>query len=308
MELSSIKHIDPSQLSDFKADIFITTLSFETRGSSVARLFEQCSCRKIALEKKNSVKEFSYQANSNYFVEQGFEIVRIESELPNLDEILQSLTGEQINVLIDCTSMSPNWYYHFFRWFYDKQDGDCRVCIRIVYTMANYVRLTGSSKLKEISDFLQADIKPANGKKTALILGLGQEKNVSESIYKIINPDLLYLFYADPPVEKRFVEKVFINNHKLINETPIRNLIAYPIKNGQAIYQSLIDTILPLRNEYSIVLIPQGPKIFSVVTMLVHMGYPDIRISYPLYKKPPDADRLPIGDPVVLDVLFEGED
>jgi hypothetical protein len=308
MELSSIKHIDPSQLADFKADIFITTLGFETRGSTVARLFEQCSCRKIALENKNSIKEFSYQANSNYLVEQGFEIFRVESELPNADEIIHSLNGKQINILIDCTSMAPNWYYQFFRWLDEKQDGDCRVHMRIVYTMANYVRLTGTSKLKEVSDLLQTDIKSANGKKTALILGLGQEKNVSESICKIINPDLLYLFYADPPVEKRFVEKVFINNHKLINETPIRNLVAYPIRNGQAIYQSLIDTILPLRNEYSIVIIPQGPKIFSVVTMLVHMGYPDIRISYPLYKRPPAADRLPIGDPVVLDILFEGED
>lgn len=308
MELSSIKHIDPTQLADFKADVFITALSFETRGTAVAQMFESCSCRRIALEGKNSIKEFSYQANSKYFAEQGFEIVRVESDIPDVDLIFQSFVGQRINVLIDCTSMAPNWYYQFFRWFYENQDGEHRVRIRIVYTMANYVRQPGARKVKEISDFIQAEIKPTNGKKTALILGLGQEKNVSESIFKLVNPDLIYLYYADPPVEKRFVEKVFLNNHKLISETPIRNLIAYPIRNGHAIYQSLIDIILPLRNEYSIVLIPQGPKIFSVVTMLVHMGYPDIRISYPLYKQPPAADRLANGDPVVLDILFEGEE
>ncbi len=108
--------------------------------------------------------------------------------------------------------------------------------------------------------------------------------------------------------KKRFVEKIFVNNHKLINEAPIRNLVAYPIRNGQAIYHSLINTILPLRNEYSIVLIPQGPKIFSVVSMLVHMGYPDIRISYPRFKKPSTADREPKDEPVALDILFEGEE
>ena len=84
--------------------------------------------------------------------------------------------------------------------------------------------------------------------------------------------------------------------------------MAYPIRNGQVIYQSLVDTILPLRHEYSIILIPQGPKIFSVVSMLIHMVYPDIRISYPLIKNPPAADRLPMDAPVVLDILFEGED
>ena len=124
----------------------------------------------------------------------------------------------------------------------------------------------------------------------------------------MIKPDLVYLYYADPPAEKRFVEKVFVNNHKLIHEAPIRNLIAYPIRNGQAIYQSLINTILPLRNEYSIVLIPHGPKIFSIVSMLVHLGYPDIRISYPHFKKQVAANRLPKDKAVVLDILFEGEE
>jgi hypothetical protein len=40
----------------------------------------------------------------------------------------------------------------------------------------------------------------------------------------------------------------------------------------------------------------------------VHLGYPDTVISYPVFKKPPDKDRLPSGEPVILDILFEGED
>lgn len=308
MELSSIKHIDPTQIADFKADLFITALGYESRSTFVSRKLEGISCRKIALENRGMVKEFSYQDNSSYFEEQGFEIIRIESELPRVDDIFQAFIGNNINVAIDCTNMPPRWYYEFFRWFDDKQAVEGRVRMRITYTMANYVRQPGKRKVKEITDFIVDDLRPVNGKKTALILGLGQEKNVSESIYRMIDPELLYLFYADPPVEKRFVEKVFINNHKLINDAPIRNLIAYPIRNGQAIYQSLINTLLPLRDEYSIVLIPQGPKIFSVVSMLVHMGYPDVRISYPHIKKPPAADRQPKDEPVVLDILFEGEE
>lgn len=308
MELSSINHVDPSQLADFKADLFITGLGYESRSTTVARRFENNSCKKIALENSNVIKEFSYQDNSKYLEQQGFEIIRVESELPDVDAIFQSLSGDTINVAIDCTNMPPIWYYEFFKWFDEKQAGDGSVRMRIAYTMARYVRQPGSRKVKEILDFLKDEVRPANGKKVALILGLGQEKNVSDSIFKIINPDLLYLYYADPPAEKRFVEKVLVNNHNLINEAPIRNLVAYPIRNAQTIYQSLINIILPLRNEYSIVLIPQGPKIFSVVSMLIHMGYPDIKISYPQFKKPPAADREPKDDPVVLDILFEGEE
>jgi hypothetical protein len=308
MELSSIKHIDPSQLVDFKADLFITALGYESRSSTVARKFENTSCRKIALENNNLIKEYSYQDNSDYLEKHGFEIIRVQSELPDVDAIFQSLSGDTISIVLDCTNMPPLWYYEFFKWFDEKQAAEGKVRMRIAYTMAKYVRQPGSRKVKEIFDFLKEEVRPATGKKLALILGLGQEKNVSDSIFKMINPDLLYLYYADPPAEKRFVEKVFVNNHNLINEAPIRNLVAYPIRNGQAIYQSLINIILPLRDEYSIVLIPQGPKIFSVVSMLVHMGYPDIRISYPRFKKPPSADRLPKDEPVVLDILFEGEE
>lgn len=308
MELSSIKHIDPSKSADFNADLFITALNFESRTTTVARLFEKDPCKKIALENRNPVKEFAYQDNRDYFNENGFEIIRVNSEVPDVGGILQDLNGKNAQVVLDCTGMPPKWYYEFFRWFDVKQDGEERVRIRIAYTMARYVPQSGSHKVKDISDFLNEDTKPTNGKKVALILGLGQEKRVSDSIHKLINPDLLYLFYADPPADKKFVEKVYINNHKLINEAPIRNLIAYPIWNGQTIYQNLINTILPLRDEYSIILIPQGPKIFSVVSMLVHLGYPDIRISYPRFRTPPPVDRLAKDTPVIMDVLFEGEE
>jgi hypothetical protein len=308
MELSSIKHIDSSQIADYKADLFITSLGFESRSNLVARKFENLSCKKIALEIPNPIREFSFKDNKKYLENQGFEFILVESGLPDPDRIFQSLKGNSINVAIDSTNMPPSWYYEFFKWFDGRQARDGRIRMRIAYTMAAYVSKPGARKVKKIFNLVQDEVRASNSRKTALILGLGHEKLVSESVYNMINPDLLYLYYADPPAEKRFVEKVFVNNYKLINQAPIRNLVAYPIRNGQDIYHSLINTILPLRNEYNIELIPHGPKIFSLVSMLVHLGYPDIRISYPRFKKQVIADRQPKDDPVVLDILFEGEE
>lgn len=308
MELSSIKHIEPGQIGDYEADLFIGGLGFESRSNQVARKFEKHSCRKIILDKKDAIKNISYKENLDYLEKQGFEIIRVENDVPDLSGILPSGNGDSYNLVIDCTNMSPRWCYEFFSWFDREQSMHDRVRMRIAYTPASYSRKSGTARIKNIYDFFKVEVKPAPYKKTALILGLGQEKQVSDSIYNMVNPDIVYLFYADPPAEKRFVEKVFENNHKLINEIPIRNLIAYPIHNAQTIYQTLINTILPLRNEYSIVLIPHGPKIFSVVAMLVHLGYPDIRISYPLFRKRKVSDRLPLDEPVVLDILFEGEE
>lgn len=308
MELSSIKHIASTQLADYQADLFITCLGYESRSTQVARLFEGLDCRKIALENEKLTKEFSYHENRNYLDDQDFDFFSLEAVFSQLDQFFESRERDDIQVALDCTSMPPKWYYEFLKWFDRKHLEEGRVRVRIFYTMAAYVPQGGKRKVKKLVSFLKEDVKTSGSKKTALILGLGQEKLVAESICQLLNPDLLYLYYADPPVEKHFVEKVFENNHQLINETPIRNLIAYPIRNGQTIYHSLINTILPLRDEYSIVVVPHGPKIFSLVSMLVQLGYPDISIFYPRFKKQSPSDRLPKDEPVVLDIVFEGEE
>lgn len=308
MELSSIQHVDPSQLSDFKTDIFITALGHETRSTSISRLIENISCRKVALVSSRCPKTFSYEENREYYVSKKYELVSVDSDVPDLKTILGSIIGNEMGLMFDCTNMPPSWYYEFFRWFDSKQVFQGLVRMRVVYTMANFVGMTGTPKVKELTQFLQPEIKSSAKKKRALVLGIGHEKDIAASIYKMVDPDLLYLYYADPPVEKSFVEQCFINNHALISATPIKNLVSYPIRNGQAIYQSLINTILPLRHDHSIIVVPHGPKIFSVVAMLVHLGYPDIRISYPSFNKPAASDRSPGGESVILDILFEGEE
>lgn len=306
MELSSIQHIVPEKLLDFQPDLFIASLSHETRSTSIAKLLEGVSCRKVALCSNSLVKEYAYLSNLKYFTDQGFEIFELDSNDTVLDKILGTYASGEQKIMLDCTSMSQVSYYKVLSWFgEDLQVNSAR--LRLVYTMAAFVEEGSAPKVKKVKDFLK--VKTSERKrKRMLILGLGQEANVSEMICKIIKPDLLYLFYADPPAEKQFVEKVFVNNHSVINQAPIRNLIAYPINNGQAIYQTLIDVILPLRDEYAITIIPQGPKIFSMASMLLQMGYPDTVLSYPVFKRDQVQDRMPCGEPVVLDILFEGEE
>lgn len=305
MEISSVTHIDPDELVDFQADLFITTLGFESRGTSIARRLENETFRKIALSRTDHSRDFAFTENKVYYQEHGYEIIPVESRVPDMESILREMPSGRINILIDYTSMSQRWYYEFFRWFSDNPREYQEVHLRLAYTMAGYSDLVTSRKVKKVKEFLKNESPARQKKKKALVLGLGHEKHICERIYHMVNPDLLFLYYADPPVDKKFVEKVFVNNHTLIDATPIRNLVSYPIRNGQNIYQSLIDTILPLREQYEVQLVPQGPKIFSVAAMLVHLEYPDTIISYPTFKRPPTVDRQPLGEPVVLDVFFE---
>jgi len=307
MELSSIEHISPADLPDIKADFFVTALSHEERSCNIARATESLQCRKVVLVKNNPHRELDYKSNEEYFQEKGFDFIPVPDEGPDFDSLLKPVAGnEKLDILIDCTSMPQYWYYGILNWFAEN-DELSGACLRFTYTMAGFVEHEQALKVKEVKNFVRAGA-PRMKERSALILGLGQEAKVSEDILKRLNPDLLFLFYADPAVEKRFVEQIFVNNHATIEQTPIRNLVAYPIHNAKSIYQILSDTVLPLRDEYSITIIPQGPKIFSLVSMLVQLGYPEINLSYPKFKRHGIHDRKSSGDPVIIDLIFEGDE
>ena len=307
MELSSIEHISPADLCDIKADLFITSLSHEERACNIARATEALQCRKIALVKSNPHQELAYKNNREYLLESGFEFLKVADAGLNFNSLLEQEDHEKkLNILIDCTSMPQTWYYGILNWFAEN-DELSGACLRFTYTMAGFVEQEQALKVKGVKDFIRVGA-PRRKERSALILGLGQEARVSEDILKRLSPDLLYLFYADPAVEKRFVEQLFVNNHAIIEQTPIRNLMAYPIHNAQNIYQILSDTVLPLRDEYSITIIPQGPKIFSLVSMLIQLGYPEINLSYPEFKRHGIHDRKSSGDPVIIDLCFEGDE
>jgi len=306
MDLSIVKHVEPDQLKEIDADLFITSLGYEKRGINIATRLEDYQCRKIALSHTDHLKEFSHEENEAYFRSRNFEIYPVTTDIPDYGMLFHPLAKQDLQIIFDATSMTQLWYHEFFRWLYENKENYASACIRIVYTLSGYVNPGPVRKVKQIRDFERSNNREGKKKNTALLLGLDHEEGICESIYHLIKPDLLYLFYSDPPVDKRFVEKLFVNNHALIESVSIRNLIAYPIRNGLQIYQNLIEVILPLRNDYIINIIPRGPKIFSIASMLAQLGYPDTRISYPVFKRSKLVDRETFGEPVILDVHFEG--
>jgi hypothetical protein len=88
MEFSTINHVEPYALNDFDADIFITTLGYETRCTAIARLYEDKTCRKVALSRSDHPKEFSFQKNRAYYLENGFEIIPVETRVPDVGDIM----------------------------------------------------------------------------------------------------------------------------------------------------------------------------------------------------------------------------
>ena len=138
MELSSIQHIDPGKLADFQPDLFIVSLSHETRSTNIAKSLEGISCRKVALCEPDQVKEYNYLANQEYLQDKGFEILELDNGDRDLDYIFKWSAPDDLKILLDCTSMTQLLYHRILNWFTENHQQNS-VQLRLGYTMAAYV-------------------------------------------------------------------------------------------------------------------------------------------------------------------------
>lgn len=311
MELTDVIHISSPELQKFEPDLFIAASGYESRSISIPSQLGEIHGKKVVIAFSEHKKEISRQKNDDFYENNNYTKMSCSGlESPDFQSIFEQFSHkDQLKVMIDISVMTRQWYHAFLHFLYE-----CDPCktltVRITYCAALFnapMILQKKVSLKKFKidepglDFVSSD------KKTALIMGLGIEKDVSQQIHKLINPDRTYLLYADPSIQKNYVETVFINNHMLIQNTDIKNLKGYPLQNTQDIYGLLINLVLPLRKDYQIILVPNGPKIFSVISMILQFSYPDIDLYYPKYKIKKISDRESSGQYTAFDLVFEAE-
>jgi hypothetical protein len=147
------------------------------------------------------------------------------------------------------------------------------------------------------------------GKPVALVMGLGYEKARAEFLEKAVDPEETYCFYADPAPDRRFVEKVYLNNFKLIDRLHRNHVYAYPMEDLDRTHRMITDLCLDLRLKHRIILAPLGPKPFALLCLLVGQVYPDIEIwRVGAGKLESVYDRVPCGEPLLYSVEFGSDE
>lgn len=310
MELINITHFSAQPEPGFEADLFIAGSGYESRSTCIAKKLNNPGRKKVVLAFSDHQKEQVRNKNDQYFRDHGYEIFLTKPfGEPDFAPLFRDLDQEHINILIDITLMTRRWYHGFLQFLHESERYQ-HTQVRISYCPALFyepVTLRRKIKLNNFSLNGQQEGTVKRHKKTAMIMGLGNEKGVAQAVYNMINPDHMLLLYADPAVHKSYVENIFVFNHSLITTVDIQNLIAYPLRDTEALYKTLVDLFLPLRNAYNVVIVPQGPKIFSLISMVLHLNYPDVTVSYPEYKVKEIRDKKSYADHISLDLEFSAD-
>jgi len=309
VELIDIKHRN-EEVPAFEPDLFIAASGYESRATCIPKYLNDPGKKNVVLAFSDHLKEPARAENDRYFREHGYQSLLVKPfGQPDFMSIFQGHDEDHIRVLIDITLMTRRWYDSFLNYL-NGNDSFQKADVRISYCPAHFYKPVEYRRKVSLRQFTlngSHSNHVKQHKKTALIMGLGNDKGVGKSVYDLVKPDHMLLLYADPAVHKSYVENIFINNHSIIKKVDIQNLVHYPLRDTAELYKTFLEMILPLREEYNVVIVPQGPKIFSLLSMVFHLNYPDVTVSYPEYKVKGASDKKSSADHISLDLEFAAD-
>jgi hypothetical protein len=313
MELIRLSQTGIEDLPAIEFDVFIVSSGYEERSTYLVKNYNIRAKQKIALAFiEKSRKEYRLK-NDEILAKEGFQQVMCSAcdhsvVLNVLRDTIEKLAGGRIRILIDFSCMTKIWYASFVQYFLETERKLTSADIYFSYTYAEYEKPGKIKSMLAAGSVFQGRSRQTAGRPLALIIGMGGEKGIAEFLIKKLNPDHLYLMYADPSPDNAYVKEVFSANSKLISNTPARNLFNYPLADIHKTNDILKDLCLDLRLTHNIIIAPLGPKIHALLCLLLAARYPDIDVwKVAVDYKEPETRRKPAGHPFILNA-FIGRD
>lgn len=193
-----------------------------------------------------------------------------------LDDELQQIHKKEISIIVDYSCMTKSWYYSIILYLKNKNNVMNNITVYFSYTPAKFNEPKLPKPNKEIIPLPGKYVVPTD-KPKALIVCLGYEQNKAEGIIEHLDPKLSYLFYTKPASDKKFVNAIEFNNKSLLDERS-KFIVTFPYDDLLYLERELTRLYNLLKEEYSIVIAPLGPKPFTFISMLMSIKYDDIDI------------------------------
>jgi hypothetical protein len=312
MELDNALQIPSEHIQKQHFDAFISVSGYESRCTYLTDKIDLSKIdEKIVLAYTEMNNYLHREENDQKFKELGFTFYDVSStDITGLPAIFDHLcfknSKKNLDILIDYSSMSKIWYHGILNYFSELEEMMSNVNLFFSYSPSEYARCQPPELSKTYIPELSAQtaLKPI-----ALIVGLGYERGRAEELTHQLKSKVTFAFYADPAVDKRFVEDVLQNNQALLKKMNKDQVVKYPIYDLNSINSSLGRLCVNMRITHQLVLAPVGPKPFTLMCFILSTRYPDIKlweVSSSLIDNPPD--RKPHGEVLVYKVIFTSEE
>lgn len=308
LKLTSIQGKDARV--DSSVDVVIAACGYEGRARASAEFFRPMAAIKLAYGFA-AQRELDYDANKNWFVENGYEVVEVldaefrlslESRLNDLrfsdgcarfDVDISCFNRFRLAHLIDVLRCLPvsavnvTFRYSIAKFTAPVEDATPTVTVQPV-----------------IPQFAGWTIRP--DRPPAAVVGLGYEPNKAIGIIDLLEiNNATWAYYPLGPVNE-YHDEVLRSNESLLKMIQVDGrCLPYDIQQPVQLFHEMNSLVDMLKGHFNPVLIPFGPKLFALVALLVASIHDDVgvwRVSSGVLERP--VNREPSGHFISMHVGF----
>jgi hypothetical protein len=314
MELTHIGELDYNELRYEQFDFFIAVCGYQPRCYFLASGLGMDATVKFLLkieEQDNSSarnKHMEFFAANNFIAYSG--TVTESSAIEKLVSEICNKNYEKLNILIDYSCMPKKWYSVILDNITRNSFKSKKINLFLSYTPKVFEQTKRIGHIEYFGPIIHDKDSLNKKKPVTIIAGLDNNaKLLNEAITKI-RPLNILAFVPVSRTDPDYTHSVTENNKSLLEKLNSSHIFRYDMGHPDAINSSLTSCCLDYRLNQEVMIIPQGPKVFSMMALLLSIRYPDIKLWEIIGKNGEHAQGqgFPAPDPVIVKASFVNDE
>ncbi len=307
MELTHLNQINFAELRFEKFDCFIAATGDQARCYHLADIIDSAIPLKYVLSPCEPEHGAACQYLS-HFLDNGF---RHYSTAKNNFEVLDMLLREicnikahHLNILIDYSCMPKKWYALLIDSMTRNKFATPNINLYLSYTPKVFNRHEKQASVDYIGPVLYNRDALLDRKPVSMIASLDNNRHpINEAISKI-KPQRVLAFIPRCTHDPAYTQLVIENNKTLLDRLDNNSIITYEVERPEEINSLLTSYCLEERLASEVMILPQGPKTFALMSMLLSTRYPDVKV-WEVVSKDDQKTMPPHGEPAAIPVVVK---
>jgi hypothetical protein len=261
-------------------DLFLCALGYEERARFVPQEAGIKAEQKVALGFPWQ-HQFSYERNAGFLTSRGFEIAELDDAKIAAwfsKQTEASRHGGKLRACIDISSLSRLRIAILIDILRNSHIPE--ITVDFLYALAKFGGPPAPAPPNEhagpvLPSFSGWSLEPERG--PTAIVGLGYEQDKALGAVELMQASRIWTL---EPVsgEIQYTPQVERANETLLSYVPVNNRLIYRVESPFTLFLALESLVYGALQQYNPVILPFGPKVFALASLLVASIYPEVAV------------------------------
>ncbi len=311
MELAHICQISCRELKHENIDFLIAASGYQARSTFLSGMIKHHHAQKFVLSFTEKDHPEMRRKNETAFSAMGFHPVETAPDNPQITEslvnrICKASKSDEMKLLVDYSCMPRSLFASILDTITRNDYPSRKITAFFSYTPKKFNLEAQKNTIRYLGPMISSKDHLKSSKPVALIAGLDNSFRSTMELIRKLNPATVVAFVPGNRHDPGYRSSVLENNKRLLDSLDNNSIVSYEALEPESINSKLTSLCLDLRLKHEVVIVPQGPKSFSLISSLLSIRYPDVKLWEIITALKPDDpnDGAAEGEPIVLKVTF----